>query len=173
VKIDQYGQVSVTEQEAFTALYSGKISSLDNLFVEDCGAILGFNQARLSNADAFGSLQSLPELNISKEEFDQLNQQHWFMPESYQTLDIAQWLLDQCSQSQQIARVEKELELFTRQDMIPVLQYLKYLVDVMRENNILWGVGRGSSVASYCLYLIGVHRIDSIRYDLPIEEFLK
>jgi DNA polymerase III alpha subunit len=173
VKIDQYGQVSVTEQEAFESLYSGKISNLDNLFVEDQTAILRFNQARLSNADAFGFLQPLPELNISLEEFDQLNQQHWFMPDSYQTLDIAQWLLDQCSQHQQIARVEKELALFTQQGMIPVLQYLKYLVDVMRENNILWGVGRGSSVASYCLYLIGVHKIDSIRYDLPIEEFLK
>jgi DNA polymerase III alpha subunit len=43
----------------------------------------------------------------------------------------------------------------------------------MKENKIVWGVGRGSSVASYVLYLIGVHRIDSIKYDLDIREFLK
>ena len=43
------------------------------------------------------------------------------------------------------------------------IRYMVYLVDFMRENNIVWGVGRGSSVASYVLYLIGVHRIDSIQ----------
>jgi DNA polymerase III alpha subunit len=48
-----------------------------------------------------------------------------------------------------------------------------YLVDFMRENKIVWGVGRGSSVASYVLYLIGVHKIDSIQYDLDWTEFLR
>jgi DNA polymerase III alpha subunit len=46
-------------------------------------------------------------------------------------------------------------------------------VETMRVNNIVWGVGRGSSVASYVLYLIGVHKIDSMYYDLDIEEFLR
>jgi DNA polymerase III alpha subunit len=57
--------------------------------------------------------------------------------------------------------------------MFVLLQYLKYLVDTMRKNNIIWGVGRGSSVASYVLYLIGIHRINSLYYDLSIDEFLK
>jgi DNA polymerase III alpha subunit len=43
----------------------------------------------------------------------------------------------------------------------------------MRKHNIVWGVGRGSSVASYVLYLIGVHKINSMYYDLDIEEFLR
>jgi len=34
-------------------------------------------------------------------------------------------------------------------------------------------VGRGSSVASYCLYLLGVHKINSLKFDLDIKEFLK
>jgi DNA polymerase III alpha subunit len=50
---------------------------------------------------------------------------------------------------------------------------MKYVVDTLRENNIVWGVGRGSSVASYVLHLIGVHKIDSIKYNIPIEEFFK
>jgi len=50
---------------------------------------------------------------------------------------------------------------------------MKYLVDLMRENNIVWGVGRGSSVSSFVLFLIGIHRINSIYYDLDVEEFLK
>jgi DNA polymerase III alpha subunit len=48
-----------------------------------------------------------------------------------------------------------------------------YLVDVMRENSVVWGVGRGSSVASYVLYLIGVHKIDSVKYNLDFKEFFK
>jgi DNA polymerase III alpha subunit len=50
---------------------------------------------------------------------------------------------------------------------------MKYIVDTLRANNIVWGVGRGSSVASYVLHLIGVHKIDSIKYSIPIEEFFK
>jgi DNA polymerase III alpha subunit len=57
--------------------------------------------------------------------------------------------------------------------MIGLLKYIKYLVDTMREHKIVWGVGRGSSVASYALYLIGVHKIDSVKYGLDINEFLK
>jgi DNA polymerase III alpha subunit len=53
------------------------------------------------------------------------------------------------------------------------LQYLKYLVDVMTVNNVIWGVGRGSSVASYVLYKLGVHRIDSLHYNLDAREFLR
>jgi DNA polymerase III alpha subunit len=43
----------------------------------------------------------------------------------------------------------------------------------MRDNNIVWGVGRGSSVSSYVLYLLGVHRVNSLYYDLDIHEFLR
>jgi len=57
--------------------------------------------------------------------------------------------------------------------MFNLLKYLKYLVDTMRDNNIVWGVGRGSSVASFVLFLMGVHKINSLYYDIPIEEFLK
>jgi hypothetical protein len=48
-----------------------------------------------------------------------------------------------------------------------------YALFTMRENKIVWGVGRGSSVASYVLFLIGVHKINSIKYNLDINEFLK
>jgi DNA polymerase III alpha subunit len=70
-------------------------------------------------------------------------------------------------------RIWEELREYEARGMFPLLQYMIYLVDFMRENNIVWGVGRGSSVASYVLYLIGVHRIDSIQYDLDWREFLR
>jgi len=63
--------------------------------------------------------------------------------------------------------------LYQERGLFDLLRYLKYLVDVMQENHIIWGVGRGSSVASYVLYLIGVHRINSLYYNLDIQEFLR
>jgi DNA polymerase III alpha subunit len=63
--------------------------------------------------------------------------------------------------------------LYQERDLFDLLRYLKYLVDIMTENKIIWGVGRGSSVASYVLYKLGVHRIDSMFYNLDIHEFLR
>ena len=54
-----------------------------------------------------------------------------------------------------------------------MLRYLRYLVDTLRANGIVWGVGRGSSVASFVLYKIGVHRINSIEHDLDFNEFMR
>ena len=105
--------------------------------------------------------------------FDKNNQNKWFMPKEYAELDILEYIYSLCQTQEESDRVFKELELFVKHDMVDVLRFLKYLVDIMRENKVLWGVGRGSSVASYSLYLLGVHKIDSIKYDLDIREFLK
>ena len=94
------------------------------------------------------------------------------MTEKYQSFPIESWLLSQCTTEEEQVRVTKELELFIQHDMFDLLFYLKYLIDTMREHKIVWGVGRGSSVASFVLYLLGVHRINSIKYELDIHEFL-
>ena len=95
------------------------------------------------------------------------------MPEKYQDFEIVGYLLDKTTNEVEYQRVVTELELFIQHNMIDLLKYLKYLIDTLRENNVLWGVGRGSSVASYVLYLMGVHKVDSIKYNLDINEFLK
>lgn len=111
--------------------------------------------------------------NYSIIEFDTINQNTWFMPKEYMDLDIAEYVLSKCVGQAELQRAGEELLLFQERDMFTLLKYLKYLVDVLRENNIVWGVGRGSSVASFVLFLIGIHRINSLYFDLPIEEFLK
>jgi DNA polymerase III alpha subunit len=95
------------------------------------------------------------------------------MPAEYIDLDIAQYVLDLCSNDAELQRVGQELLLYQERDLFNLLRYLKYFVDTMRKNNVVWGLGRGSSVSSFVLYLIGVHKINSLYYDLPIEEFLK
>jgi DNA polymerase III alpha subunit len=110
---------------------------------------------------------------MTVEQFDNQMQSNWLMPEQYKTMDIAQYVLNQCQGEAELQRAGEELLLFQERDMFVLLRYLKYLVDTMRENNIVWGVGRGSSVASFVLFLLGIHRINSLYYDLSIDEFLK
>ncbi len=113
------------------------------------------------------------KLDMTVEQFDNKMQSNWLMPEQYKTMDIAQYVLNQCQGEAELQRAGEELLLFQERDMFVLLRYLKYLVDTMRENNIVWGVGRGSSVASFVLFLLGIHRINSLYYDLSIDEFLK
>ena len=112
-----------------------------------------------------------PTINMTV--FDQRAQSCWHMPEEYKTLDIAEYILGLCSTETELQRCGHELLLYQEKDLFNLLRYLKYLVDVMTENNVIWGVGRGSSVASYVLYKLGVHRIDSMFYNLKPEEFLR
>lgn len=104
---------------------------------------------------------------------NEIDTSRWSIPKEYQDLDIENWVLNQCKDVLSYSRAEQELALYRQNDMIPVLKTMKYIVDTLRANNIVWGVGRGSSVASYVLHVIGVHKIDSIKYNLPIEEFFK
>ena len=102
----------------------------------------------------------------------QVDKSNWFIPDEYKQLDIEKYLVDQCPE-QNYTRLAEELALFEQNNMIPVLKTMKYVVDTLRKNNIVWGVGRGSSVSSYVLFLIGIHKIDSVKYALPIDEFFK
>jgi DNA polymerase III alpha subunit len=175
METDLYGQVSISPQEAFECIYSKKNLNFDNVYIDDNSTIEKFNLAVKINADPMDLLQSLPNPTISVEQFDTNLQDNWFMPEGYKStsFDIVTWLLDKCTTEIEKNRVLEELQLFAQHDMIELLCYLRYLVDIMQQNNIIWGVGRGSSVSSYILFLIGVHRINSIKYDLDIQEFLK
>jgi DNA polymerase III alpha subunit len=118
-------------------------------------------------------LQKYIPLDVDKKTFDGVCQSEWFMPDEYKNMNVIEYIIKRTNTPQEYKRVDEELQEFKKRDMLDLLKYMIYLVDFMRENNIVWGVGRGSSVASYVLYLIGVHRIDSIQYDLDWREFLR
>jgi DNA polymerase III alpha subunit len=171
--INKYGDVFLDPEELFENLYSGKIKNFQNIHIDNTSVINQFNDAVEKNKDKIGLLATYHPRSEELSEFDKSKQNIWFMPEEYKNFPIHQWLSDQCKTEEELARVDQELLLFIQHDMFDLLFYLKYLVDTMRKNNIVWGVGRGSSVASYVLYLIGVHKINSIRYNLDIAEFLR
>jgi DNA polymerase III alpha subunit len=171
MEINDYGAVFLTPEELFENIYTNKIKNFKNIYL-DQKTVERFNAAKNTNKDNFDFLSTYTDSELSVEEFDLVNQRDWFMPTEYKTLDIEAFLVNQCPK-ENYERLIEEIELFRQHNMTDLLRYLKYLVDTMREHNIVWGVGRGSSVASYCLYLIGVHKIDSIKYNLDIKEFLK
>ena len=166
--IDKFSQPVLSEQDLFDLYMTDPTRSVKHAFVD--------KEIRF---DPTLSIENIPELvqyytsDDSIEDFDRTNQEQWLMPEEYKNMDIAQYILDQCKTDEELQRVGEELLEFQQRDMFMLLRYLKYLVDTMREHNIIWGVGRGSSVSSYVLYLLGVHRINSLFYELSIDEFLK
>ena len=101
-----------------------------------------------------------------------VNKDNWFMPKQYKDLDIEKYIKEICPK-ENMERAELELREYKKRNLLVLLKQMKYIVDTLRQNNIVWGVGRGSSVSSYVLYLIGVHRVDSVKYNIPLNEFFK
>jgi hypothetical protein len=167
---DHCGIAYASSEELCELLYRRPDADITKVYVTDP---YKFNDAVNSLYPPFDKLKlyNLGGLDIVK--FDEIMQANWHMPNEYKELDIAQWLLDQCQTQDELQRVGQELLLYQERDLFTLLKQLKYVVDTWRKHNIVWGVGRGSSVASYVLYLIGVHKINSIYYDLDITEFLR
>lgn len=165
---DKYDQFIYTETELCRLFLQDRARKIKYALVET--KIEFSSDLELNNIP---KLIEYVERNQSVQEFDEEQQANWQMPEEYKNLDIVVWLLDKCQTDEERQRVGKELLLYVDRNLLTLLQYLKYLVDTMRANNVVWGVGRGSSVSSYVLFLIGVHKIDPIFYGLEIEEFLR
>jgi DNA polymerase III alpha subunit len=168
MKIDNFGQYVFSEEE-ICELYLTNPDRRSRFFLStDNINLIGLNLEKIPEIRVYNSseFQSLSE-------FDNHQQKQYFIPDSYKTLDIAQYVLSLCKTDVEIQRVGQELLLYQELDLFDFLRYLKYLVDILRENNIVWGVGRGSSTSSYVLFLLGIHKINSIYYDLSIDEFLK
>ena len=102
-----------------------------------------------------------------------LDTNNWFMPDNYKNMDIEKFIIIIEETDEQIERVTIELKEFEKRNLIMLLKQVKYIVDTLRSNNIVWGVGRGSSVASLVLHILGVHKIDPIKYNIPLNEFFK
>jgi DNA polymerase III alpha subunit len=170
MKYDQYGQAYTDSNELCNLLYKDPGLDISLFQVEDS---IEYNRSVAELHAELDLLGSYHNINMSVEEFDNILQKNWRMPLEYRELDIAEYVLGLCQQEHELQRVGQELLLYQERNLFDLLRYLKYLVDTLRKNNVVWGVGRGSSVASYVLFLLGVHKIDSLYYNLDIDEFLK
>jgi len=168
MRLDKFSNPIFNEHDIFEALYKGQTLSSE-MFVE--------SNDEIKSLEATAELKfwkPLDDYDLSLEEYDSSLQTDWNMPNEYKTLDIEQWIWEQTPPwDPNHTRVAEELEAYKARNMLDLLRWLKYFVDTCSKENIVWGVGRGSSVASYILYLIGVHSIDSIKYNLDWREFLR
>ena len=152
---------------------------------ENTGIEMLYKGVELSNAE-FGNSTDIVkfqqfandlDVNLLKilgdDDYDRINTYN--IPEHYKSLDVKEYVRQLVSDgdSDQTGRVEMELTMFEERNLFPVIQILIYIIETMRKHKLVWGVGRGSSVASYVLYLLGVHKVNSLKYNLDIKEFLK
>lgn len=165
---DKHGQLILDEDDLVDFYYKNNEGKIKRALVANTiqfDSVLGINQN--PKFTVYVSDQ------LTTEQFDNIKQSNWLMPDKYKTLDIAKWILEQCNGEAELQRAGEELLLYQEYELFDFLKYMKYLVDTMRENNIVWGVGRGSSVSSFVLFLIGIHKINSLYYELDIKEFLR
>ena len=109
--------------------------------------------------------------------------QDWIIPDEYKEINIELYVVGKLLKategmsdgdySERVGRCLDELDMYKKLELMDVLRTLIFVINTFIENKIVWGVGRGSSVSSYVLYLMGVHDVDSFKYGLNIEEFLR
>ena len=170
---DKFGQLVFSEDDVTDYLMQGKELNIFDRMLVDKTVDIEDAKLILENVPTFIRYDEHAQKNLSVDDFDHRCQTHWYMPLEYKQLDIAEYILGLCKTEAELQRVGEELLLFQERNLFDLLRYLKYLVDTLQDNRVIWGVGRGSSVASYVLYLLGVHRIDSMFYDLDPREFLR
>ena len=169
MKMTELNEVVVNENDLVEGLLQGK--SANSIITKDTDKI-----------DTYNHFCSLFQINNtidyetpaeSNDKYSYKDIENWHMPQEYKQLDIQTYLLNKTRDYAQKQRVELEYAEFESRNMIPMLKFLVYMVSELKRQNILWGVGRGSSVSSYILYLIGVHKVDSLKYNLDYKEFLR
>ena len=174
MKTDELGIPRFSNRDLIDMIYSGNADKVHVVLCDANDDVDKFNA--VMQEQGFDKLQKYIPLDVDQKTFDGALQSEWFMSDEYKDINVYEYVLGKaeipCEQHVQY-RIWEELQEYDKRDMYNLLRYMIYLVDFMRENNIVWGVGRGSSVASYVLYLIGVHKINSIQYDLDWREFLR
>lgn len=173
MKQNKFGQLIFDESDVCDLVMRGHdIESLQHMVVEESVRLEQLVQ-HMERPEPLLTWTFPCNEQMSVPEFHAQQQSHWHMPDHYKTMDIARHVLDMCKTEAELQRCGQELLMYQERDLFDLLRYLAYLVAVMKTNSVIWGVGRGSSVASYVLYKLGVHRIDSLYYDLDPQEFLR
>jgi DNA polymerase III alpha subunit len=173
MKTDKFGQIIFGEQDVVDLCLQGHDVKVLNHLLVDSTVDIETAAHILDNVPAFIKYDEMTQGRLTIEDFDHRCQDTWYMPEEYKQLDIASHVLNLCNSDAELQRVGHELLLFQERNLFDLLRYLKYLTDTMTANRLIWGVGRGSSVASFVLYLLGVHKINSLHYELDPAEFLR
>lgn len=167
------GSITVAPESLMKRLELGK--SIRGYFVE----------RMTPEIERFNRLVRKEDRIIVEENHIVIHNYDWNIPEKYKEMNVVEYVLKKFYEiarkenlsmteiSIRLGRIEEELTLFIDFDLVEVLLLMVYIIDTFKENNVVWGVGRGSSVSSYVLYVLEVHDIDSVKFELDIGDFLK
>lgn len=102
----------------------------------------------------------------------------WTIPKKYLELNITELCIDALAEKrldddEYIERLSWELNKMEEKNMHQFVRCLLYVIHQFEEKDVLWGVGRGSSCASLIMYLLGINKVDPVKYGIPAEEFFK
>ena len=164
--IDKEGNVVYFPQALLELMYRGQVPS-EILYPNNDKDVELFNQYAYENFDEVQ--YSLPKSLKTIEQ----RKNNWFYPEFYDKIVLEDYFLNLCQTDEERDRVKIELKMFLEKGMEKFLRFCIYFSNKIKENNWVVGVGRGSSVASFCLYLLKIHLVNPLKYNLNIKEFLK
>lgn len=169
--VDAYGRVTFAPEDAFELLYAG--IDIRKVIAAEDGLIAAYNRSCLLYDKQVALIVPQPAPQEPPEAAHARRASAWAIPPEMVSLDVQALLLGLCETDAQRDRVSMEMAMFEARDLVPMLRMVIALVAHFRRNKVVWGVGRGSSVASYVLFLLGLHKVDSLAYGLDIAEFLK
>lgn len=81
-------------------------------------------------------------------------------------------LLDKYGEDVIGERIDREIDVIEYGEVEDYFLVLRDIVNWCRDNNILLGAGRGSAAGSLVTYLLGITKVDPMRYGLLFERFL-
>lgn len=147
----------------------GNKNALDKLFVTEL-------------TEEISQLNELSDQKIEiKSDLDQSKfPLEWTLPDHYKYLNLDEYLFGLVNKIEKdsfydirLNRLSEEIWLFKERGLEPILRVLIYVIDIMKQKNVVWGVGRGSSCSSYLLYLLDLHDIDPVRYGIEVTDFIR
>ena len=119
----------------------------------------------------------LPEIDVEQKYYDELN-----LPSDISNLKFLKRLCWEGIKNKGLDKVDNNQEYLDRAkmelDVLDELGFVDYILlnwDIMNfchVNNIPTGPGRGSAAGSLVLYLIGVTKVDPVKYELFFERFV-
>lgn len=105
----------------------------------------------------------------------------WNIPDEYVDIDIVDYisneLIPKVEQDEfydaRLTRIVEEVEQIQITKSESIFRCLIYILDKMKKDNVFWGLGRGSSCSVYLFYLLELHAVDCVKYDIHYSEFFK
>lgn len=166
------GEVSLNKEQLCSSILSGNDITDLTVFQSDV------------EVSKFSKLTRIPVREKTAPDFSKIDDS-FLLPESIKNIDLEKYFVrklkympefknsDTQQKEKMLGRVFEELDLYSEKGLLDVLRTAIHIVTMLENENEIWGPGRGSACCSYLLFLIGLHDVDSIKFDLNISEFLR